>query len=236
MCTVLAAVGVGVAQAAMGTVGAVAQYQSQAATVARSNAIARQQYQQQLQIAQAQDEASKRTYEAQLKASEVAKNAYYRQLDANNAEYNRANIALQQKDNETRKAALFDNQAAIAAAIKAQGQVLSTGRTGQSFLLEAQEQDRVLGFEMAQIKETLYDASLASGIAQQGLLLDRQAANNSAFNNLPPDPTAPMGAFRPIAPMDAPGPSGLALAANIGSSVISGVQTSAGLVGEEWDG
>ena len=129
---------------------AVGQHQNQQAAVARSNAIAQQQYAQQLQIMSAQEQAKGRAYEAQLNASNAAKNAYYKQISANQVEANRALTAAQNKLQEQQRSAAFQAQAQVAKSIQAQGQVLSTGRAGQSFLLQAMDAERQLGFEMAQ--------------------------------------------------------------------------------------
>lgn len=204
---------------------AVGQYQNQQAAVARSNAIAQQQYAQQLQIMSAQEQAKGRAYEAQLNASNAAKNAYYKQISANQVEANRALTAAQNKLQEQQRSAAFQAQAQVAKSIQAQGQVLSTGRAGQSFLLQAMDAERQLGFEMAQIDATLYDARRASGLEQQGILLDQQSADMAAWNNLPADPLSPQAEFHPLAPMAAKGPSGLALAGQLGSAVLEGAET-----------
>ena len=90
MCEPISAT-IGVLSAVGGGMTAIGQHQQQQAQVARSNAIAQQQYQRQLQIAAAQDQEQARVYEAQLKASTAARNAYHRQITANQAE---ANLSL----------------------------------------------------------------------------------------------------------------------------------------------
>ena len=235
MCDPISAgIGLGLATAGFGTMQAVGQHQQQAAAVARSNAIAQTQYQQ-LQIMAAQEQEKGRAYQAQLNSTNAARNAYFRQLQANQAEASRASVAEQRKLNEQGKKALFDQQAAVAASIQAQGQILSTGRSGQSFMLQAMDADRQLGFEMAQIQETLYDASMASGAAQYGILLDQNSADINAYNNLPANPLAPTPEFHPIKPIPMGGPSKLALAGAIGGSVmegaVAGVSFGQGLAG-----
>jgi len=217
MCEPITAISIGLATASFAGSAAqsIGQHQQQQAAVARSNAIARQQYQQQMQIAAAQDQENGRVYQAKLKATTAAKNAYYRQLEANQEEANRASIAVQQKMDERRTAAKFNMQGQLARSIQAQGQLLATGKTGQSFLLNAMQAERDLGFEMAQIEQSLYDARRASGIEAEGILLDQQSANVAAWNNLPVDPLTPMASFAPIKPIDAKGPSGLALAGSL---------------------
>ena len=71
---------------------------------------------------------------------------------------------------------------------------------------------RELGFELAQIEETVYDKTLATAISQEGTILDRAAADAAAWNGLPASPLAPSATLLPVKPIKAQGPSGLALA------------------------
>lgn len=202
---------------------AVGAHQQQQAAVARSNAIAQQQYQRDLQIAAQRDRAKLQTYQAELKADTAAKNAYYAQLTANQAEATRALASANNKLEEKRTASAFGVQRQMAASIQAQGQVLSTGKAGQSTLLAALDAERTLGFEMAEIEQTLYDARRASGIEKEGILLDQHSANTAAWNGLPAAPLAPEASFLPVKPIMASGPSGLALAGNLLGAGVSGV-------------
>lgn len=214
---------IGILTAVSMGVSAVGQYQQQQAAVARSNAIAQQQYQQQLQIASYTDQMKGRTFEAQLNANAAAKNAYYAQLSTNQAEANRALTAEQNKLQEQERTAAFQGQKAVASAIRASGSILSTGKMGQSFLLQAMDAQRELGIEMAQIDATLYDAKRASGLAQEGIMLDLTSANYAAWNNLPANPLSPEATFTPIAPIMQEGPSGLALAGGLLGAGLGGV-------------
>ena len=213
----------GVLTAASMGVQAIGAHQQQQAAVARSNAIAQQQYQRELQIAAQRDRANLQTYQAELKADTAAKNAYYAQLTANQAEATRALAAANNKLEEKRTTSAFGVQRQMAAAIQAQGQVLSTGKAGQSTLLAALDAERTLGFEMAEIEQTLYDARRASGIEKEGILLDQHSANTAAWNGLPAAPLAPEASFLPVKPIKASGPSGLALAGNLLGAGVSGV-------------
>jgi len=223
MCEPISAT-IGVLTAAAGGMQAIGAHQQQQAAVARSNAIAQQQYQRELQIAAVRDREAGRAYEAELKASNAAKNAYYAQISANQVEANRALAAEDQRLAEKRSSAAFESQANIAEAVRSQGTILSTGRAGQSFLLSAMDAQRQLGFEQAQVEQTLYDASRASGLAKEGILLDQTAANVSAWNNLPADPLSPEASLLPVKPIMAKGPSNLALAGSLLGAGLSGVQ------------
>ena len=219
---------IGVLTAAAGGMQAIGAHQQQKAAVARSNAIAQQQYQRDLQIAAARDHEKGRVYQAELKADTAAKNAYYAQLTANQTEANRALASSNQKLNEKRAGAAFDAQTKLAAAIQAQGEVLSSGKAGQSFLLQAMDAQRQLGFEQAQINQTLYDAATAAGVEREGILLDQNSANVAAWNNLPAAPLSPEASFLPVKPIKAKGPSGLALAGSLLGAGIDGASAGIG--------
>ena len=214
---VLSAVGSG-----MQAIGA---HQQQQAAVARSNAIAQQQYQREMQIAAARDRAKQQTYQAELKADTAAKNAYYAQITANQAEANRALAASGQNRKQKGTAAAFDAQRNISKAIRAQGQVLASGKVGQSFLLSVMDTERQLGLEQAEVSQTLYDANLAAGIEREGIMLDQASANTAAWNGLPAAPLPPEASFLPIKPIKASGPSGLALAGSLVGAGVSGFST-----------
>lgn len=214
---------IGVLTAAASGMQAIGAHQQQQAAVARSNAIAQQQYQRELQIAAARDQEKGRAYQAELKADTAAKNAYYAQITANQAEATRALAAADQKLEEKRTTAAFSAQRNIANAIKAQGQVLASGKAGQSTLLAALDSERTLGFEMAEIEQTLYDARRASGIEKEGILLDQHSADVAAWNNIPAAPLAPQASFLPVKPIMASGPSGLSLAGSLLGAGVSGV-------------
>jgi len=230
MCEPITAVSIaiGAASAVGSGMQAIGAHQQQQAAVARSNAIAQQQYQRELQIAAQRDQEKGRVYQAELKADTAAKNAYYAQLTANQAEATRAIASADQKLEEKRTTAAFGSQRNIANAIKAQGQVLSSGKVGQSTLLAALDAERTLGFEMAEIEQTLYDARRASGIEKEGVLLDQHSANTAAWNNIPAAPLAPEASFLPIKPIKARGPSGLALAGSLIGAVADGASSGIG--------
>lgn len=227
MCEPISAT-IGVLSAVGGGMTAIGQHQQQQAAVARSNAIAQQQYQREMQIAAARDRAKRQTYQAELKADTAAKNAYYAQITANQAEANRALAASGQNLRQKGTAAAFDAQRNISKAIRAQGQVLASGKAGQSFLLSVMDTERQLGLEQAEVSQSLYDANLASGIEREGILLDQASANTAAWNGLPAAPLPPEASFLPVKPIKASGPSGLALAGNLVSAGVSGVSSGLG--------
>lgn len=225
------AVGSGAVSFAGSAMTAIGQHQAQQAAVARSNAIAQQQYQQELRIAAARDREKGRAYDAQLNAEAAAKSAYYAQISNNQLEANRALSAVNNKLQEKRNVSAFESQRQMANAVQAQGAVLSTGKAGQSFLLNALDADRTLGFEMAEIEQTLYDARRASGIEAEGIRLDQHSSNVAAWNGLPASPLAPEASILPVAPIMASGPSGLALAGSLVSAGVGAVESGLGTYG-----
>ena len=227
MCEPISAT-IGVLSAVGSGMQAIGAHQQQQAAVARSNAIAQQQYQREMQIAAARDRVKQQTYQAELKAETASKNAYYAKITANQAETNRALAASGQNRRQKGTAAAFDAQRNISKAIRAQGQVLASGKTGQSFLLSVMDTERQLGLEQAEVSQSLYDANLASGIEREGILLDQASANTAAWNGLPAAPLPPEASFLPVKPIKASGPSGLALAGNLVSAGVSGVSSGLG--------
>lgn len=234
MCTIVAAaVATGVASAAFGTMGAIASYEQQAAATAYSNAVAQQDYANQLSIAAANDANAGLAYEAELESVASAKSAYYSQLSVNQSSANTAVAAETNKLQEKRNVASFDQQTALSNAIQAQGAVLASGKTGQSQYLRLLDTTRQLGFEQAQIDQTIADANRATGLAVEGILLDQTSADIAAWNGLPADPLAPAPSALPPEPIMQSGPSTLGLIAGIGSSVVDGVSTGTSL-GNAW--
>ena len=90
-------------------------------------------------------------------------------------------------------------------------------------MLAALDSERTLGFEMAEIEQTLYDARRASGIEKEGILLDQHSADVAAWTNIPAAPLAPQASFLPVKPIMASGPSGLSLAGSLLGAGVSGV-------------
>ena len=219
----------GVMSAGGGIMQAQAQHNAQQAAVNRSNAIAQQQYQRELQIAAQTDAKNKKEYDANLKAKAAANTAFYKQLEVNQLEANRVSLANSRKRLEKETKAEFQGQKAVADALKAQGKMLSTGNAGQSFLLQTEQVERELGFEQAELAQGLFDANVAWGVQQQGILMDQYNANIRAQNQLPAQPTAAQASFIPNKPIKMSGPSKMglmgAMIGAVGGGVASGFST-----------
>ena len=229
MCEPISATIFGLATAGFGITSAVGSYEQQAASAAYSNAVAQQNYASQLKIAEANDAAAGNAYEAELESNAAAKSSYYAQLSLNQASANTAIAAENNKLQEKRTTASFDQQRALASAVQAQGAILSQGKTGQSEYLRILDTTRQLGFEQAQIDQTISDANRAAGLAVEGILLDQTSADIAAWNGLPADPLAPAPSALPPEPIEMGGPSTLSLVGDIGGSLLGGVSAGAGI-------
>ena len=223
--TIIAAV----ASTAGGIMQAQAQHNAQQAAVNRSNAIAQQKYQRELQIAIKNDEAENRKHDAELKAQAEQTTAYHKQLQINQLEANRATLANSRKKLEKETKAAFESQKNLGEAIRAQGKVLSTGSSGQSFLLQVDQAEKQLGFEQAAIGQSLYDSNIAWGIEQQGIQLDQYNADVGAHNRLQAHPSAADAQFIPYKPIKMQGPSRMglmgAMLGAVGGGIAVGAQT-----------
>ena len=223
-----APVAIGVLSAASGVMSAIGQHQAQQAAVARQNQIAQQQYQNQLRISEAQDRAKKEKHSADLAAQAQAVTDALKQHNVNQIEADRASMAASRAAKEKMTEAAFEQQAIVASAIQAQGQMLSTGNAGQSFLLQTLQTERELGMQTAAIEQSLYDTNSALNTELFGIQMQQYGANAKVNNAVPSTPTAPGASFIPYKPIKARGPSNLALMGNIGSSIMGGVSAGVG--------
>jgi hypothetical protein len=225
----------GVLSAGFGAASAYGAYEQQAAATAYSNAVAQQNYASQLAIAAATDAAAGNAYEAEVESNAAAKSAYYSQLSVNQSSANTAIAAENNKLQEKRTTASFDQQKALASAIQAQGTILASGKTGQSEYLRILDTTRQLGIEQAQIDQTISDANRAAGLAVEGILLDQTSADIAAWNGLPADPLSPAPSALPPEPIEQSGPSSWSLVGGIGGSVVGGVSTGLSTYGNIMD-
>ena len=210
---------------ATGVMGAVGQHQAQQAAVNRQNQIQQQEYTRQLQISERNDKIKRDKHAADLKVHAQAQNDVLRQQEANQLEANRAKQAVARQLKEKQTDIKFEKQADLVNKIQASGQILATGRTGQSTLLDTLATERELGFSAAMMEQSLFDANAAYGNEIFGVNMRHWGADNAANNSLPPTPTAQGASFIPNKPIKAQGPSGLSLMAGIGGSILGGVST-----------
>ena len=109
--------------------------------------------------------------------------------------------------------------------IMSQGTVLSTGKTGQSFALLAQDAERVLGFAQAEVDETLYNQGQQFALERQGVHLDQYSADARSYNSVPTQPLAAHASLLPYKPILNPGPSSGEYRANVMGSIVGGVSS-----------
>ena len=173
----------------------------------RENQIASQQYQNQLRIAGETDKANVKDFEARLKAWNEALNANVRQSHINAISANLAAAEIGVKAKTANAKAAFDVEKALATMIKTQGELLATGQSGQSFLLQSTQADKVFGMSSAKLGELLDYQELGFGLQLQGVGMDYMSAEHAAFNALPHAPVAEQASLLPYVPILDPGPA-----------------------------
>ena len=226
MCSPAAAgIIMGVAQMGVGIIQANAQHAAAQRAAQRRNQIAIQNYNNEIRVAEHRDIAKKQQHQANMEAYEKALQANYEQQNLNQLEANRAlsKTTLEQKGEAAKLA--FQTQKNISEMIMSQGTVLSTGKTGQSFALLAQDAERVLGFAQAEVDETLYNRGQQFALEKQGVLLDQYSADARAYNAVPNQPLSRQASLLPYKPILDPGPSKASHSAAVFGSIIGGVQS-----------
>ena len=127
-----------------------------------------------------QNQTDRRVYQDSLETSEAQK-------VENAAAANRVYIAEQAQLSEKRKEAAFQAQTILAKSIGAKGQILATGRTGQSVGLLVLDAERQKGRQTAQ-QNAMLEADYTNALIamddafQQNLAGDRQADSKVGFN------------------------------------------------------
>ena len=240
-----AAIGLGVAQmgagmmqaqeeAAMANAVAQQRYQQAKAAAQRNNAIATQQYNNRLQIAKHKDEIKKQDYEAQLKAHEAAMQASFDKSKLDAAEFNRASAETSAKARALELEAAFAAEENLATMIRSQGELLSTGSSGQSFLLQTQDSLKILGQAQERVAETLFNQHQQLGLELQGIGMDYVASEWSNYNSIPGTPQSQKASLSPYEPIKDMGPAApIRRSATTGmiSAVVSGVGTGLSVYG-----
>ena len=193
---------VAVGAAVVGAVGSIAAYSQQQQEVSYQNAVAHQQYLNQT----AAYEQSERSYKEQIRLnSEAANRAYTSEQGKLAAEFRKASEEAQKRS---------------VTAIQQQGTVLASGRSGQSIGLLMADADRSYGRDFAMLGQNLAYANQDYFTGTESIFNQAQSQQNVAASQRMVAPTSPI-------PM--PGPSGVALVAGIGSSVMGGLSTYASL-------
>lgn len=113
------------------------------------------------------------------------------QVQNNNDAANKVYLAEQEKVEQARKEAAFEQQSILAKSIGLQGSILASGRTGQSVGLLLNDVERQAGFATAQEMAMLETKRQQSIINMDQGWLQAEGANNQAASNLPYNPPAP---------------------------------------------
>lgn len=119
---------------------------------------------------------------------------YQQQVKNNQVAANRSYMAEQNKLDEVRRKAAFEQQAALAKSIGVKGNILASGRTGQSIGLIVNDADRQAGFQQAQASATIRSARAAAGIGMGSAAAQAESSNNQAFSQIgffPGEPALP---------------------------------------------
>lgn len=177
------------------------QHAARVAHVNRQNAIAQQDYLNKTTIAAHNDQQKLRVYQDQLDGAAAEKEAYYKQIEMNQLERDRASEAAQMELNEKIDEAELKGQKALAESIRAQGTVLAGNTAGQSMLLESMEAERVLGMEIAELDHSLWNAEQAFTMKEYSNDLSKYAGDMQATRGIKGGPNrAPTASFQTIKP------------------------------------
>lgn len=205
---------IGASTAVLGGLQSIATYQAQQAQYQYEQQTAQYQY----DVAQANLEAQ---YSQQLAAYEASEQAYAAQIEANAAA---ANIAYQNEQlklqGEYDKAAQ-QAQDLMIDKLKAQGQILSTGKTGKSIELLVSDAEREYGRDLAALGTNLAYAKDAYSLQVEQFTLEANSANAQAAAARMIEPVKGIIAE----PTVGPAPSATSLVLGIGQSALSGYST-----------
>jgi hypothetical protein len=186
---------IGVSTAVLGGIQSIAGYQQQQAQASYQNQIAQAQYQQEVQAYQINQQA----YQQQIEANAAAANRAYQ----------REQLKLQEKQAEAKQKA----QDLLIEKLQSQGQVLASGRTGQSLKILVSDAERDYGKDLANLGTNLGYAMQSYSMTAEDIYRDAESANNVA---------ASQRMLKPISPIATPGPSTLGLVAGLGQAALGG--------------
>lgn len=147
----------------------------------------------------------------QQQAYNASQRAYRQQLDLNSQAANRAYAAEQQRLNTAHAQASQQAQERMIASLRQQGQILASGRQGQSIGLLVTDAERTYGRDLAVMGLNLGYAQQDYSTAVQGIFLDQLSADRQA------------------AASRLPKPSPIGLIGDLTSAAIGGYQTYSGL-------
>lgn len=214
-----------------GVVGSIASYQQQQQQVSYQNAVAQQQADYQNAVAQQQWEFSnmmaQRQFDVEMSAFTQSEQSFQQQIELNNQAANRAYVTEQEKLNFEQKQAALEAQNLMASSMRAQGTILSSGRSGQSIGLMAADASKEYSRDLAILGLNLGSAYADYSSGTQSIFEQAQSQQNIAQSNRMLEPMAPIVGPQPIPirAMSAPRPSPLGLISNIAGAGVSAYQT-----------
>ena len=130
-------------------------------------------------------------FETDKRVYQDSKETAQRQGLENAAAANRVYVAEQAKLEGKRKEAAFEAQSILAKSIGAKGQILASGRTGQSVGLLLGDIERQAGFQKAQQTAMLEQDRVAAIIGMDDAFEQNKAADRQAEAQIGFDPTMP---------------------------------------------
>ena len=144
---------------------------------------------------------------------------YKKTLHSNNEAAGRAYASEQQRLNEMYQQAAFSNQDMLTKLLQASGMSQATGQSGQSLKRNQDMHLAAYGRNNAVVAEKLASAKNAMNLRNETVWHQQKSANNQAWNQVA---MAPVQDIAPPVPVQAPGPSGLGLAAGLLGAAASG--------------
>lgn len=209
------AVGMGVAKAGAGIMGAIGQHQSATAKARAQNQAAANRYK--LAIRQQQADW---TFAQNKYANRV--NQYKQQVQFNQTAANRAYAAEDMNLQNLFKSAAFQQQALAIQAAREQGAVAASGKTGRSARRLDQNVLAQYGRNLATQEASLRSAQEASSFRRDKIQDQLKIGNYRAWAPVSVGLQKPMELPRP---QQVSGPSGMSLATNIGGALLDGASS-----------
>ena len=204
---------VGALSLASGVMGAVGQHQSASAQADAQNAAIASNYRQALKVREKNWNRERTRY-----AQSVAQ--YNMATDENLNAANRAYASEQQRLNNIYKQASFSKQDQLVKLAQATGRMAATGRRGQSVNRLDTDVVAQFGRNQAIMAQSLLGAQQAYDTRTDAIRRQQISANNQAYSQVA---NAPEPGVAPPRPQMVAGPSGLSLAANLGSAAVNAV-------------
>lgn len=200
------------AQAATGIVSAIGGFNSQNKQAREANLAARARYKHQLKIHAQENEIAQEIYRTKL-------DFYNQTLEANSAATSAAYGREQERLNDIYRSQSFQTQNQMIQLARGAGKLSAKGGAqGKSTQRADLDVVRQFGRNQATMAQNLLGAQTSYNYNVNDIQRQQTNSNNKAFSQVA---VAPRNTIAPIEPMQQNGPSKLALAGNVASSVLS---------------